>query len=192
MFVNPAWSLYEGQRVRLSDDTCQLLRWNLALTEVGVTVAPAVEAVPRVVEMHQIDPPGHRQNPFDQALQRLAAGPGVTRIEAETRIEIADRVPQTTESVQAPRLGVVPSGGILDEYRDVGLKDLQRLSPTREAFLDRLVVGHMTSVHDDSGRPDLLCANNRMFQDLAAGNPNTVVGTHNVHQIWRVDVDGNR
>ncbi len=61
-------------------------------------------------------------------------------------------IPQAREDVALPRHGVVAAGGVLDQYADVGLHDLERPLPASDALLD--VVVCVSCVDDDCCRVD--------------------------------------
>jgi len=58
-----------------------------------VPVTTGVGLVAAVVAVHQVDPPGDRLDPLDDAEQFLPAGVGVAGVEAEADVVLADRVP---------------------------------------------------------------------------------------------------
>ena len=57
--------------------------------------------------MNQVDPAGDALEPVDDALQVLAAGERVAGVEAEPDVELADRVPQPCQGVEAPRAELI-------------------------------------------------------------------------------------
>src|SRR5206468_4054841 len=75
------------------------------------------ELVPGVVQVHQVDPAGDGLHPVDDADQLLTGGEGVARVQAEPRVELADRVPQPGEHVELAGHRVVAARGVLDQDR---------------------------------------------------------------------------
>ena len=101
-----------GGAAHVGDDR----RVDLTGAEVGVPVGAGVERVAAVVGVHEVDAAGDGQHAVDDAGQVLAAGVRVTGVEAEADAELADRVPQPGQPVEAAGHGVVAAGGVLDEH----------------------------------------------------------------------------
>ena len=125
----------------------------------------------------------------------LAAGVGVTGVEAEPDAELAHRVPQPGQPVEAPGHGVVAAGGVLDEQLDrepvtVLGRPGEGLAPVVDPD-GRIVAGvDVSAVHDQGLRPDIGGRRRVLAEQLAAGDADAVVGRRDVEDVRRVDVDG--
>ena len=146
-----------------------------------------------VVGVDQVDPARDRLDPVDDAEQLLAARVRVAGVEAEARAELADRVPQPGERVEPPGAGVVAAGGVLDEDRQAEATVLRRvgegLAPVVEADLQVGALVDVTTVDDQPLGPDRGRRLGVLQQQLAARDPDAVVGRGDVDPVRRVDVD---
>ena len=167
-------------RARRAADLGDRVGVDLAAADVGVPVGAGVELVAAVVGVHEVDAAGDGQHPVDDADQILAAGVRVAGVEAEAGTELADRVPEPGQPVEAPGHRVVAAGGVLDQDRQpeatlVGGAG-ERLAPVVEA--DRGIVAgvHVPAVHDQPLRADLGCGRlGVLAEQLAAGDADAVV-----------------
>src|SRR5262249_36187508 len=66
---------------------------DLARLNGGVAVTARAELVPRVVAVHQVDPPGDRLHPVDHAGELVAARVGMAGVQAEADLPGALAVP---------------------------------------------------------------------------------------------------
>src|SRR3712207_9422670 len=91
--------LHDNRDPGLADHFSQRISWHLTLAEVREPVGAGIERVPRVVGVHQIDPPGDPLDPINQTHQVLPTSVRVAGVEAE-----ADGVPAPgpTDGLPAP------------------------------------------------------------------------------------------
>src|SRR5690606_38601563 len=129
-----------------------------AATQVVVPVTARPEGVLRVVGVNEIDSSGDRLHPVHDVEQILAAGMRVAGVQAETHVELADRVPQPGQVLQPAGAGVVPARGVLDQYGGGEAAGLGRvhegLAPVVDAGGQVVAGAHVSSVHDESLRAD--------------------------------------
>src|SRR5215471_600386 len=104
------WGLGDRRDTGHADDVEQEFRLDRAGLDGRVPVAEGAELVPRVVAVHQVDPAGDGLDPVHDAGQVLAAGVGVTGVQAEpdlaragpvVRGQIPDNVPEALQRGQA-------------------------------------------------------------------------------------------
>src|SRR5687768_15258355 len=92
----------------------------------------------------------------------------VTGVEAETELDIGlrrgNRLPEERERVEPAPHGVVPTGGVREQHRYVGLEHLRRPRPAPDSLADP-VLG-VAGMDDDRRRTDLLGRRTGLLQDL--------------------------
>src|SRR4029453_7140011 len=137
--------------------------------EVGMPVAARVEWVARVVGMDEIDPPGDRLHPADDAVQVLAAGMRVTCVEHEADVVTADRVPQPRDCIQPPSHRVVAASSVFDEDRTAHLYPFDGLAPVVEADLRVILLEYVTGMDDQRPGTDLCGCIDVLLEQLEIG-----------------------
>ncbi len=162
--------------------------------DVGVPVAGRAELVARVVEVHQVDPPGDGLRPVDDVHEVLAGGERVAGVEAEPDAELADGVPQPGQRVEPAGHRVVPARGVLDEHRhrEAALVGLPReeLAPVVDALRGVLACGDVAAVHDEPDGADLGRRRGVLHDELARRDADAVVQRGEVDDVRRVHDHG--
>ena len=130
---------------------------------------------------------------LDDGLEGVAAGVRVAGVEAEADDVDAlggrDRVPHPPDPLEVAGHRVVAAGGVLDQQRQLEVGGLDRLAPVVEALLGIVVLVDVAAVHDQplgadrGGRVDVL------LEQLAARDPDPVVGGRDVDDVRRVHVE---
>src|SRR5579875_5260 len=156
----------------------QLRRVDGALGEAGVPVPARTLLVPGVVAVHQVDPAGDRLDTVHDAIQILAAGQGVTGVQAESDVVVQAPgygLPEPGQGVQPSGHRPVAAGRVLDQHRHRPLDPLDRLAPVLVAG-GRIDPGvHVAAVHDQALGPDGGGRRQMLAEQFAAGDADPVV-----------------
>ena len=129
----------------------------------------------------------------DHRLERVAAGVGVAGVEAEPDLVgllgAADRVPHPGDAVEVAGHRMVAAGGVLDEQRELEVGGLDGLAPVVEPLARVVVLVDVAAVDDQALGPDLGGGVDVLLEELAARDPDPVVGGGDVDDVRRVDVE---
>ena len=91
----------------------------------------------------------------------------MTGVEDEADSELADLLEETGDPLDPSRHCLVPTGGVLDEDRDLGVDRLECLPPTIDALLLWPIARHMSTVDDHRQGADLGRRITRVLKDLS-------------------------
>ena len=155
-------------------------------------VPPGTLLVPGVIAVHQVDPAGDGLDPVHDAGQLLAAGVRVAGIQAEADVVVeaaGDRLPEPGHRVQAAGHRAVAARRVLDQHRHRALDSLDRLLPVLVPLLGFGPRVHVAAVHDHARCADGGGGLQVLPEQLAAGNPDPVVGGRHVDPVRSVDED---
>ena len=94
-----------------------------------------------------------------------------------------------TDAIEPARHCAVAAGRILDQDRQLHVEALGALAPVVEADLGIVGLQHMTGVDDQRLGADLGRAVDVLLKQLAARNPDPVVGGRDVQTVWGVHVE---
>ena len=101
--------------------------------------------------------------------------------------EIASQTPRDPLEVAGHR--VVAAGGVLDEQRQLEVGRLDRLAPVVEALRGVVGLVDVAAVHDQALGADRGRGVHVLLQQLAARDPDPVVGGGHVDDVRRMDVE---
>jgi hypothetical protein len=82
---------------------------------------------------------------------------------------------------------VIPAGGVLDQQRHGPFYPLHRLAPVVIALALVHTAGDVPPVHDEAPGPDRRGGCELLAEQLAAGDPDPVVGARHVDAVGSVD-----
>jgi hypothetical protein len=145
--------LDDDGRGRRPDNRNERLWVDGAATQRLMAVTSAAEGILRIVHVQQIDPPDHRAQSLDGAMQFFTCSVRMTGVEAETHGQPVQRFPQTAEAVKRARHRIIATCGVLDVHRNVAFELLQGLAPVAETLLWNGVIVGVPAMDDDRGRP---------------------------------------
>ena len=137
---------------------------------------------------------GDRLDPVHDAEQLLAAGVGVAGVEAEARAVLADRRPTAGPDASKRRAMALSPPAVFSIRIGSGKPPLswrvrERLAPVLVAGVHLATLVDVAAVHDEALGADVRRRLRVLQQQLAAGDPDAVVGGRDVEPVRRVDVD---
>ena len=154
-------------------------------------VASAVERVPGVVGVDQVDRPGDRSQPFDCIVERFPAGMGVAGVEAHP--DVVSGVSQPTderlERSEASCYRGGAAGGVLDQDADREFCPVEYRQPAGDTVVVGATTGRMSAVDDEPECTDGCSCSALRLERCACRVPDCRVGARRVAQIWRMDVE---
>ena len=100
-----------------------------------------------------------------------------------------DRVPHPGDPVEVAGHRVVAAGGVLDQQRDLDVGGLDGLAPVVEALGRVVVLVDVAAVDDQALGADLGGGVHVLLEQLAARDPDAVVGGGDVDDVGRVHVE---
>ena len=173
--------LADDRRARRAHHVEQRRRVDRPGVEVRVPVGARAELVARVVAVHEVDPAGDGLDPVDYFGEVDARRVGVAGVQAEpdlaaVRGGVRDRVPQPRDGVKGPRHRASAARGVLDEHRQRPLDALDRLAPVLQPSAGSTPWCDVPAVHDQRLRPDRRGRLELLVEQLAARDPDPVVG----------------
>ena len=186
--VGTAGGLEDHRGAGGADDLDQRGGLDLPVRQRGVPVAAGAGLVPRVVAVHQVDPPGDGPDVVDDGLEVEPAGLGVAGVEDEARRRTRRPRPTAGDRVEVTGHRLVPAGGVLDQHRqpEPALVRLagERLAPVVEPDWPGrprpVTCPPCTTI---PLAPELGRRRGVRPQQLAAGDPDPVVGRRHVERV---------
>ena len=170
------------------------LRVDLALADVVVPVGAGVEGVPGVVGVDQVDPAGDRLDPVDDAEQLLAAGVGVAGVEAEAGARTRRSRPTAGPARRSAgrrrcRRRPCSRSGSAAGSRRSPRRTRRSCASCRSRRPGRRPCRRVHRGRSGPWRRASAAACGVLQQQLAARDPDAVVGGGHVEPVRRVDVD---